>query len=262
LANGGGVGIQELNLSLAGEVERIQGGVARLRFVVKDAKSRVRRMTQNVDVKFNYVQGWPGKTFVVDLDRATGAPLEVVENTLPDRALDPSQRGTLFAELARDRSLLRILEGTFHYFPRSEIPAGGSWVLSEEPLEALLHIVRVQIPAAALHIGGTGFKVRFGGSDRQITLKDSERTVRVDPEGRYRYGVPGDHPLPKPSPPGRDIRGLATVERGWIKESLTQEAFWLEYPEKPGGVPQIKVEMHVKRGLRLTLSEDAGPTGE
>ena len=262
LANGGGVGIQELNLTLEGEVERILSGVARLRFLVKDAKSRVRRMTQDTDLDFNYVKGWPGKGFVVDFDQETGAPLGVLQNTLPRKALDLSQRGKLFAGLASDRSLLRLWEGAFHYFPRKAIPEGGSWVLSEEPLEALMQIVRVQIPGAAVHIGGPGFKVIFDGSDRQITLKEGERTVRVDPEGRYRFGVPGDEPLPKPSPPGRDVRGIATVERGWIKESLTEEAFWLEYPEKPGGVPQIKVEMHVKRGARLTLIEDGGSAGE
>lgn len=262
LGASGGVGIQELNATVAGTVERVEEGIARIRFVVEAAHSRVRRMTQSEDLDFDYLRKWPGKSFVVDFDARTGAPLEVHENRLPREPLDPSQRGKLFAELGSDRSQLRIWEGAFHFFPREPIPQGETWVLSAEPMEALVQVVRVQIPGAAQHIGGPGFKVIFEGSDRMLTLKESERTVAVDAQGRLRWGVPGDEPLPRPSPPGRDVRGIATVERGWIKEAVTEEAFWLEYPEKPGGVPQIKVEMHVKRGVRLTLIEDGDPQGE
>jgi serine/threonine protein kinase len=262
ILTGGNKGLQEMNVTATGEVQRVKAGVARIRFLVKAAKSRVRRISQPEDLEHNYLRDWPGKGFVIDFDAATGGPLEVHSNDLPRKPHDLSQRGTLFAELASDRSMLRFWDAAFNFFPRQAKDAGGHWVLSEEPFDALRQIVRVQIPRAAEHIGGPGFKVMFEGSDRQISLKESERTVHLDGQGRLRWGVPGDEPLPKPDPPGRDARGVATLAEGWIKESVVEEAFWLEYPEKPGGVPQIKVEMHVKRGVRLRLIKDEAPSGE
>lgn len=261
LAGSGGQAIQELNATLLGRVESVAGGVARIQFDVKTAASRARRMGTQTDVKFNYLKDWPGCKFTVDFDAQTGAPKRVFDNNLPTKVLDLSQRGTLYAELASERSLLRLFDGAFHYFPRAEVAPGKTWVLESEPLEAVMQVVRQQIPGAARHIA-QGMIVVFAGGERQIKLSRAERTVRVAEDGRLRWGPGGDAELPKPERPGREARGVAILEAGWIKTSVAEESFFLEYPEKPGGIPQLKVEMHVQRGVRVTLIEDEAASGE
>lgn len=61
--------------------------------------------------------------------------------------------------------------------------------------------------------------------------------------------------MPLPKPPGRDVRAVATLVDGWIKEAATEEAFWLEFPggEFSGIAKNGTLDVHVRHSMGLTL---------
>ncbi|MBL4847441.1 MAG: serine/threonine protein kinase [Planctomycetes bacterium] len=252
---------QRIRVEARGGVLSVSGGKALLEFEVLDTSSFLGGVGSAED-RSNYLERWKGAKFRALFDAATGAPLQVSKNDLPQGAFNFTPEAYFFAEMGSQPFLLRLLDACFHFFPDAKRAHGETWALDGEPVTFLESVVKDRVPALASFLGDEKVRGRWDGRKSPLELSRGVRMVRATPEGGLAWGREGRGGLPRPAAAGRNARGFATLERGWVKRGEVHEALWIPYSPEGGGAVQFEVEMHVTRSVKLTLDPEKAPRGE